>query len=252
MLLRPYLSALAASGLLAAPAVAQSVPTPGEHFGFEIGADRKLADWNQLTAYFERLAETSPRVLVDTLGPSTRGRPFVMLTLSSPANLERLDELERIQSALADPRTIADEAELDRFLDEGRAVVLITHGIHATEVGSSQMAAELLYELASSDDPRILDILENVIVLDIPSLNPDGLDWVVHWYREHVGTPFEGAPLPWLYHYYAGHDNNRDWYAFTLDETVLTVTGAHRRWHPQIVHDIHQMGGSGARMFLPP
>src|SRR5690606_33397838 len=128
----------------------------------------------------------------------------------------------------------------------------ITHGIHATEVGSSQMAAQLAYELAASDEERILEILDEVIVLQIPSLNPDGLQWVVDWYDQHVGTELEGAPLPWLYHYYAGHDNTRDWYAFTLDETVLTVTGAHNRWHPQIVHDVHQMGGSGARMFLPP
>jgi hypothetical protein len=251
-MLRRLASAIAAVALLPPSLAAQAVPTPLEHFGFEIGADRKLANWDALTAYFERLAETSPRVVVDTLGPATAGSPFVMLTITSPANHARIEELHEIQMRLADPRLVADEAELARLLDEGKTVVLITQGIHATEVGASQMSANLAYELASSDDSRILEILEDVILLQIPSLNPDGLQWVADWYNQHVGTEFEAAPLPWLYHFYTGHDNNRDWYAFTQDETVLTVLGAHNRWHPQIVHDVHQMGGSGARIFFPP
>jgi hypothetical protein len=113
------------------------------------------------------------------------------------------------------------------------------------------MAARLAYTMASSNEERILEILENVIFLQIPSLNPDGLQWVNDWYNEHVRTQFEAAPLPWLYHFYTGHDNNRDWYAFTQDETILTV-GAQNDWHPHIVHDVHQMGGNGARIFFPP
>ncbi len=229
-----------------------AVPSPIEHFGFEIGADRQLADWNELTAYFERLAETSDRVVVDTLGPSTAGRPFVMLTITSPENHARLDELHAIQMQLADPRTVDGDAELERLLDEGRTVVLLTQGIHATEVGASQMSANLAWELAASDSERVRRILDEVILLQIPSLNPDGLQWIVDWYSELVGTEYEGAPLPWLYHAYVGHDNNRDWYAFTQEETVLTVQKAHNAWHPQIVHDVHQMGGSGARIFFPP
>ena len=251
-MLRRLASALAAAALIAPSLAAQAVPTPLEHFGFEIGADRKLADWHALTAYFERLAETSPRVVVDTLGAATAGSPFVMLTITSPANHARLEELHDIQMRLADPRLVTDDAELAGLLDEGKTVVLITQGIHATEVGASQMSANLAYEMASSDDPRILEILEDVILLQIPSLNPDGLQWVADWYNQHVGTDFEAAPLPWLYHFYTGHDNNRDWYAFTQDETVLTVLGAHNRWHPQIVHDVHQMDGNGARIFFPP
>ena len=247
--------ATAALGVLLGSGVAasaQSVPTPVDHFGFEIGSDRNLADWTALTAYFERLAETSERVVVDTLGATTDGRPFVMLTITSPENHARLDELHEIQMKLADPRRIADEAELQALLDQGRAVVLITQGIHATEVGASQMSANLAYELAASDSERVRRILDEVILLQIPSLNPDGLQWVAEWYTRHVGTEFEGAPLPWLYHAYVGHDNNRDWYAFTQDETILTVDRAHNAWHPQIVHDVHQMGGNGARIFFPP
>ncbi len=251
-MLRRLLAALAAFAFVTPSLAAQAVPTPKEHFGFDVGADRELANWDALTAYFERLAQTSPRVTVDTLGRATAGSPFVMLTITSPANHARIDELRDIQRRLADPRLVSDESELERLLDEGRTIVLITHGIHATEVGASQMSASLAYELATSNEERILEILDNVVLLQIPSLNPDGLQWVADWYNEHVGTEFEASPLPWLYHFYTGHDNNRDWYAFTQKETVLTVQGAHNAWHPQIVHDVHQMGATGARIFFPP
>ena len=232
--------------------IAQEVPTPRSQFGFEMGADRKLANWDQLTAYYERVAQASPRVKVDTLGPTTMGRPFIMLTITSEENQARLDELKEIQMKLADPRQVRGQNELDRLLDQGRTVVLITHGIHATEVGGPQMAARLVHRMATSDDEEVREILDNVIFLDIPSLNPDGLQWVVDWYNQWVGTEYESAPLPWLYHPYVGHDNNRDWYAFTQVETQHTVLKAHNVWHPQIVHDIHQMGSNGARIFFPP
>lgn len=251
MMRRIHLAALALI-LAAAPAVAQQVPTPRQHFGFEMGEDRKLADWNQLTSYYEKIAQTSQRVSVDTLGLTEKGRPFIMLTVTSEANQARLGELHEIQLKLADPRRIGGEAELQRLLDQGKTVVLITHGIHATEVGGAQMAARMIHRLATSNDEKVREILDNVILLDIPALNPDGLQWVVDWYKEHVGTRYEGAPLPWLYQFYVGHDNNRDWYAFTQAETVNTIVGAHNAWHPQIVHDIHQMGSNGARIFFPP
>ncbi|MGH7470301.1 MAG: M14 family zinc carboxypeptidase [Longimicrobiales bacterium] len=238
--------------LLVATGGTAQVPTPASHFGFEIGADRKLADWPQLTSYFEKLARTSPRVKVDTIGRTTMGAPFVMLTVTSPENQARLRELQDIQLRLSDPRRVTGEADLQRLFDAGRTVVLITHGIHATEVGGSQSAARLLYKLASSNDPKTREILDNVILLDIPSLNPDGLQWVVDWYRKTVGTPSEGTEPPWLYQFYVGHDNNRDWYAFTQKETVATIQRAHNAWHPEIVHDIHQMGNTAARIFFPP
>ena len=217
--------ALIASIMVALPAAAQNVPSPLQHFGFEMGQDRKLADWGQLTSYYEKLAQTSQRVTVDTLGLTTMGRPFVMLTITSPENHARLDDLRAIQMKLADPRQVSGEAELQRLLDQGKAVVLITHSIHASEVGGSQMAARLAWRLATSNDEKIRTILDNVILLDIPSLNPDGLQWVVDFYEAYVGTPFEGSPLPWLYHFYTGHDNNRDWYAFTQKETIATIDG---------------------------
>jgi len=231
---------------------AQNIPTPRSHFGFEMGADRRLANWDQLTAYYEAIAQASSRVQLDTLGSTTMGRPFIMLTITSAENQARLDELKEIQLKLADPREVRDQNELELLLDQGKAVVLITHGIHATEVGGAQMAARLVHRMASSDDDEVREILDNVIFMDIPSLNPDGLQWIVDWYNEWVGTEYEGSPLPWLYHPYTGHDNNRDWYAFTQVETQHTVLRAHNVWHPQIVHDIHQMGSNGARIFFPP
>ena len=239
---------LAAIGLLSA----QDVPTPESHFGYEIGSEQSLANWTELTAYYEVLAQTSERVKVDTLGLTTMGQPFVMVTVTSEENQNRLSELHDIQMRLADPRRVSGDEELQDLIAAGRTVVLITHGIHSTEVGGAQTAARLLYRLASSNEERVREILDNVILLDIPSLNPDGTEWVADWYNEWLGTEYEASALPWLYHYYVGHDNNRDWYAFTQKETQHTVLGAHNAWHPQIVHDIHQMGGTGARIFFPP
>ena len=250
--MRRSLLTLATALATALPAALPAqVPTPTDHFGFPMGAAGKLANWDDLTAYYEALARTSDRVAVDTLGPTTMGRPFVMLTITSPANHARLGELHRMQRQLADPRTVSGPDELERLLDEGRTIVMITHAIHSTEVGSAQVAAKLAHHLASSDDERVREILDNVILLQIPSLNPDGTQWVNDFYNEHVGTEFEGRSPPWLYHFYTGHDNNRDWFTFYQNETRHTVR-AQNEWHPQIVHDIHQMGGSGARIFFPP
>ena len=250
-MIRRLISAFAVLALVVPALAAQSVPTPRDHFGFDIGEDRSLANWDQLTNYYQDLASSSSRVSYESLGETVSGNPFVMLTITSPENHARLDELREIQMKLADPRTISGEAELERLLDMGKAVGMITHGIHATEVGGSQSAARLAYHMASSNDEKVQEILDNVIFLQIPSLNPDGLQWVANWYNEHVGTEFEAAPMPWLYQFYVGHDNNRDWYAFTQNETIMTVA-AQNSWHPQIVHDIHQMGATGARIFFPP
>jgi hypothetical protein len=234
------------------PLAAQGIPEPADYFGFTIGEDRKLADWEQLTGWYELLATRSDRVILDTLGETTEGLPFLMVTVTSPENHARLEALHEIQLKLADPRLISGPAELSDLLDRGKTVALVTEGIHATEVGGPQMAARLIHRMATSNDEKVLEILDNVIMLNIPSLNPDGLDLIVDWYRRWVGTEYESAPLPTLYNTYVGHDNNRDWYAFTQVETELAVSKGQNAWHPQIVHDLHQMGGNGARIFFPP
>lgn len=232
------------------------VPAPAEVLGFTPGDDRKLASWREVIDYFERLDKASDRVIFQTLGQTTMGSPFVMATISSPANLARLDEYKKIQDQLADPRKLGPLATRDRkaaeLISRGKTIVLVTCGIHSTEVGSYLSSMLIAHRLASATEPEIQKILDNTIILLVPSLNPDGVDIVKNWYDKTLGTPFEGTDPPELYHKYTGHDNNRDWYAFTQVETQITVDKIHNVWHPQIVHDIHQQGAFGSRLFLPP
>ena len=232
------------------------IPTPAEVLGFTPGDDRKLASWNEVIDYFQRLDSASDRVIFETLGQTSLNKPFVMATISTPANLARLEEFKKIQNELADPRKLGPLATRDRkaaeLIKRGKTIVLITCGIHSTEVGSYLSSMLIAHRLASSTEPEIQKVLENTIVLLVPSLNPDGVDIVKNWYDKTLGTPFEGTDPPELYHKYTGHDNNRDWYAFTQVETQITVDKIHNVWHPQIVHDIHQQGAFGSRLFLPP
>ncbi|HEX8128363.1 MAG TPA: M14 family metallopeptidase, partial [Pyrinomonadaceae bacterium] len=250
--------ARAAARLSAAPvSSAASVPAPEEVIGFRVGDDRRLASWTSIVEYFRRLDAASERMKFEELGKTTLGAPFVMATISAPENLARLSEFKEIQRQLADPRTIGKGgAGADRrarqLIERGKTIVLITCGIHSTEVGSTLSSMLIAHRLASSDDPLVRQVLQNTIVLLVPSLNPDGVDIVKNWYDRTLGTPYEGTSPPVLYHKYVGHDNNRDWYAFTQVETQLTVDRIHNAWHPQIVHDIHQQGEYGARLFLPP
>jgi hypothetical protein len=231
-----------------------NVPPPETALGFKIGEDRKLAKWDQFLAYFGELAKASDRIKLDTVGKTTLGRPFVVATISSTENLKRLDEFKEIQRKLADPRLLANASEsaANELIGMGKTVVVITCSIHSTEVGGTFTATELAYKLTSQNNQEVTRILDNVIILLVPSLNPDGTDIVADWYRKTLGTPAEGSAPPELYHHYTGHDNNRDWYAFTQVETQLTVDKILNVWRPQILHDIHQMGGGGARLFVPP
>ncbi|HEV7859585.1 MAG TPA: M14 family metallopeptidase, partial [Pyrinomonadaceae bacterium] len=233
---------------------ASGVPAPESVLGFRPGDDRKLASWRQVVDYFMRLDAASDRVKFEEFGKTTLGAPFVMATISAPENLARLDEFREIQRGLADPRRLGANAESKarRLIARGKTIVLITCGIHSTEVGSYLSGMLIAHRLASSDEPEIKNILQNTIILLVPSLNPDGVDIVKNWYDQTLGTPYEGTDPPLLYHKYTGHDNNRDWYAFTQIETRLAVEKIHNVWHPQIVHDIHQQGAYGSRLFLPP
>ncbi len=186
------------------------------------------------------------------LGKTTLGAPFIALVLSSPQNLRRLDTFRRLNARLADPRTLRSAGETTEALRDGKAVVLITSGVHSTEVGGSLTPVLLAHRLATDTSAATRAILDNVIVLLVPSLNPDGVSIVTRWYDRTLGTPAEGTRPPELYHHYAGHDNNRDWYAFTQVETQLTVDSLYSVWHPQIVFDIHQQQSDASRLFVPP
>jgi len=227
---------------------AQRVPHPRDVLGHEVGADRTLADWRQIGDYFTRLA-ASPAVRVDTLGLTTAGQPFLAVTITHPDNMRRLEEIRRAQSRLADPRTLTADAERELVRTQP-AVVLVSNNIHGSEIGSSQMAMELGWRLATND--TLQEALRHVVLLMFPSMNPDGQQMITEWYRQGVGTPWEGGPIPWLYHPYVGHDNNRDWYMVTQRETRLATDFLYRRWFPQVVYDVHQMGNSGMRIFVPP
>ncbi len=237
-----------------AAAAAARVPAPEDVLGFRPGDDRKLASWSKVIEYFRRLDEASDRVKFEELGRTTMNAPFVMATISAPENLARLNEYKRIQDQLADPRKLGlnPERKAAELIARGKTIVLITCGIHSNEVGSYLSSMLIAHRLASSDEPAVREILQNTIVLLVPSLNPDGVDIIKNWYDKTLGTPFEGTDPPVLYHKYVGHDDNRDWYAFTQVETQITVDKIHNVWHPQIVHDIHQQGQYGARLFLPP
>ncbi|MGI9166174.1 MAG: M14 family zinc carboxypeptidase [Pyrinomonadaceae bacterium] len=230
------------------------IPAPEEVLGFRPGDDRKLASWSQVLTYFEKLDKASDRVKFEALGKTTMDVPFVMATISAPENLARLEEYKRIQDLLADPRKLGTnrDRKARQLIARGKTIVLITCGIHSTEVGSYLSSMLIAHRLASSNEPEIQEILKNTIILLVPSLNPDGVDIVKNCYDKTLGTPYEGTDPPELYHKYVGHDNNRDWYAFTQAETIITVFRIHNVWHPQIVHDIHQQGAFGSRLFLPP
>jgi hypothetical protein len=235
-----------------APAFAQSphITPPAEQFGFEPGTDRKLADWTELTAYYQKLASQSDRVRYQELGKTMEGRPFVMLTVSAPENLARLSEYKDIVNRLSDPRKTSPE-EARGLIARGKTVVIITFNIHSTEIASSQTAAAFSYRMASSGDPDVLTTLQNTILLLVPSQNPDGEQLVVDWYKKTLGTPAEGSNPPVLYAKYVGHDDNRDWVGLTQLETQHTARVINE-WHPQILYDLHQQGANAPRIYLPP
>ncbi len=242
---------LFAFGAAAPPAAAQEIQSPEAFFGHVMGEDRTLAHWDELVEYYRHLDEASPRLQLVEMGPATRGRPFLVLFVSSPENLGRLDELQEMNAVLSDPRG-ASEARIQQAREEGVAVIAQSFGLHSSEVAGTQSAAELAYELASRDDPEMLRILEGTLSILFPSLNPEGTALITEWYRETVGTEHEGAGMPWLYHPYIGHDNNRDAYMQNTIESVYTTRILFRDWVPQAYIDHHEMGGSTARFYIPP
>ena len=253
---RAALALLVFSAVATAPAHAQkrtasAIPSPASILGWEPGADRKLPSWKQVTDYFAALDKASPRVSVRTLGKTTLGRPFIVAFISDPATLASLPKYQRIQRQLMDPRqrTAATRSSL---IAQGKNVILITSSIHSTEVGGFLTPLVVADRLARADTPEAREVLANTIIMLVPSQNPDGVDIVGDWYRSSIGTPYEGTSPPSLYHYYTGHDNNRDWYAFTQKETRYTVDSLYTPWDPQIVNDVHQQGGNAGRIFIPP
>ena len=226
------------------------VPQPADVFGFQPGADYKLADYDQMLDYYEQLDEATNRVKKITIGETVLGRHMILLFISSEENMRQLEKYRTISQDLS--RARLDDSKARELAEEGKAIVWIDGGMHSTELAHGQMTSELAYNIATEETPEMRKIRENVITLLMPVMNPDGLDIVASWYNENLGTPFETTGPPWLYHHYVGHDNNRDWFMNNMPETYHVNEVLYNEWYPQIVYNHHQTAPSWARIFLPP
>lgn len=254
----PAIAALAAL-LLAAPlsvgsrvTAAAAVPAPDQFIGFKVGTDNKLARWDQIVAYLQQVAAGSDRVRLRELGRTNGGNPFIVAEISAADTLKTLDRHKQLARKLYFQDGAPGARERDEIFRRGKVVVLLTCSIHADEVGPTQAAIELIHQLATSDAPAIRKILDNVIFLIVPSANPDGQILITDWFNKNVGTPYETSPLPYLYHPYTGHDNNRDMFMFTQKESEYLARLAWHDWFPAVWLDAHQMQMNGPRIFVMP
>ncbi len=226
------------------------VPHPGDIFGFNPGDDQKLANYSQMLDYYHLLAESSDRVQLQEIGTSVLGEPLLLLFISSEENLSQLENLRSISERLARARIARDEA--DQLINDGKAIVWIDGGLHATEVACAQMTTLLAHRVATEESFEMQHIRNNTVLLLMPVMNPDGLDIIDAWYEKNLGTPFEITRPPWLYHHFVGHDNNRDWFMNNMPESRAVTNVLYNEWYPQIVYNHHQTGPSWSRIFIPP
>ena len=233
------------------PVQSDGVRSPEDYLRRPVGTDFKLADWPTVSDYYRQLADQSENVLLREVGKTTEGREFLIAIISSKTNLENLDEIKKQTSIVADPRNRSDE-EKQWAINEGKVVLFVTPTMHATEAAATEMGMQFAWQLATSEEEPFRSARENIVVVITPSLNPDGVDHVVQWYREHVFTPFEGTSMTKLYQYYTGHDNNRDWFMLTQAETRHLTGLMYQEWFPQILWDVHRQGNSRERFFVPP
>jgi len=229
-----------------------SVPSPQSILGFTPTTDKTIADWSQITGYFAKLDAASNRVKVEEIGKTTLGKPLIVAFISASENIKNLEKYKQINQKLADPRSVKNPGELANLIKQGKTIVSISCSIHSTEIVASQMSLNLAFELATANDDATKEILQNTILLLIPSSNPDGIDIVADWYRKTLGTKFEGSSPPELYHHYAGHDDNRDWFMLNLRETQAITKFFWQGWFPEIVYDVHQQGQTSSRFIIPP
>jgi hypothetical protein len=240
------LLALTAPGITAQ----QAVPQPDQYFGFKIGSDGELARYPKILEYFQTIAKSTDRVTYEEIGKTTMGNSYALLRISSPQNLARFDRLVEINRRLADPRGLS-EAEAQKLAAEGKPFYLLYATIHSTEVSNGQAIINIVHRLATENSPQIRQILDNSVVLMVPSQNPDGQHLVIdHWYKT-KGTNYNRV-YPDLYHKYVGHDDNRDWFMFTQKETRMNIELVQNTYKPIISHDMHQQGAGGSRIFVPP
>jgi hypothetical protein len=240
-----------AAASFAPPAAAASVTSPKRQFGFDVGDDYQLVNYKQLVAYWKKLDAESDRLTLVDIGRTEEGRTMVMAVITSPGNHARLARYKDIAKRLALAKGLTDDAAR-RLAAEGKAVVWIDGGLHATEILGSQQLVELVWRMVSRDDAETRRILDDVILLAVPA-NPDGLDLVADWYmREQEPSKRSMGGVPVLYQKYIGHDNNRDFYMNTQAETKAMSRQLYIEWHPQVLYNHHQSGPAGTVLFAPP
>ena len=230
--------------------VQDGVPTPESVLGFAVGDDFELATYDESIAYFRALEAATDRLVLEDVGRTSEGRPWYVALVSSSENLAGLERYREISQRLAHPEGLGDD-EARALAREGKPIVDISGGLHASEVAGAQHIMQLAYDLLTGDDPETAAILDNVIVLLWPSLNPDGQNIVVEWYESNLGTPYETSTVPRLYQKYIGHDNNRDAYMLNQVESRV-VARTWRHWEPQIIFVHHQSSPFPTRIWLPP
>lgn len=251
LLLFLLILSVATAALPGRPEPEEKITPPETFFGFQLGADRKIARWDKIVEYFGLLEKESQRIKVINMGPTTMGHPFLLAIISSPENLASLEKIKGINQKIADPRNSAAE-EIPGLISQGKAIICQSMSLHADEIGGTQMAPELAYDLLTRNDTETRRILDNVIFLLIPSFNPDGQIMVADWYQKTLGSEYEGTPPPYLYHKYAGHDNNRDGDFLNLQESIYAARILYQEWKPQAYVDHHHMGSYGPRLYVPP
>ncbi len=227
-----------------------SVPHPRDGLGFTPGDDYQIADYTQMLDYFRRLDAASDRVRVEVVGKSTQGRDLIVAVITAPENFAKLDRYKTIARKLAFARELSDD-EARALAKEGKAIVWIDSGLHALETAHAQHAFLLAYRMATDESEEIRRIRNDVILVLMPSVEPDGMDTVAYWYRKTVRTPYQDSPMPWLFGTYASYDNNRDYFMQTQVETQVVSRLLYFEWLPQIVYNHHQ-GFYPARIFVPP
>ncbi len=225
--------------------------SPESFFGFKLGSDKKIARWDKIVEYFNHLGQNSDRIKVIELGKTTEHNPFILAYISSPENIQNLATIREMSWNISHPKDLSSD-EIERIIHEGKTVIEITNSMHANEIGGTQMAPELAYELCTSEEPLHLNILSNTVLILFPCLNPDGQLMITDWYNRWLGTEYEGVGLPWLYQKYVGHDNNRDTITHHMPETKMWAKITFQEWYPQAYLDHHHMGSYAARFYVPP
>ena len=227
------------------------VTTPREAFGHDFGADYFLASYRQIASYWQKLDGESDRMTVREIGRTAEGRPHYMAIVTSPENHRRLEHYRQISRRLALAEGLTDESART-MAAEGKAIVWIDGGLHATETLGAQQLGEMVYQMVSRTDPETMRILDEVIILFVHA-NPDGNDLVADWYMRRPDTLQRStAGLPRLYQKYIGHDNNRDFFASTQAETENMNRVLYHEWSPQILYNHHQSGPAGTVFWSPP